>query len=48
MLPPDLRDRTFRDVVTGARIRAARGGENGWIFLGEAFETLPVAMLVAE
>ncbi len=48
MLPPGLRDRTFRDVVTGARIRATRGGENGWIFLGEAFETLPVAMLIAE
>ena len=48
MLPPGLRDRTFRDVVTGARIRATRGGENGWIFLGEAFEALPVAMLIAE
>jgi hypothetical protein len=45
MLPPALRDRTFRDVITGAELRPTSAGENAWIFLGEAFQTLPVAIL---
>ena len=47
MLPPGLRDRVFRDVMTGAEIHPARAGENAWIFLGEVFQTLPVAILRA-
>ncbi len=47
MLPPELRDRRFRDEITGAEIRPTRVGENGWIFLGEALQTLPVAILRA-
>ena len=47
MLPPVLRDRDFRDVITGAEIRPTRVGENAWIFLGEALQTLPVAILRA-
>jgi (1->4)-alpha-D-glucan 1-alpha-D-glucosylmutase len=47
MLPPGLRDRDFRDVITGADIRPTRAGEDAWIFLGEAFQTLPVAILRA-
>ena len=47
MLPPALRHRTFRDVMTGAEIHPTRGGENAWIFLGEVFQTLPVAILRA-
>jgi (1->4)-alpha-D-glucan 1-alpha-D-glucosylmutase len=45
MLPPGLRDRTFRHVITGAEVRPTRSGENAWIFLGEAFHTVPVAIL---
>jgi hypothetical protein len=45
MLPPQLRDRVFRDAITGAEIRPASAGGSGWIFLGEAFQTLPVAIL---
>jgi (1->4)-alpha-D-glucan 1-alpha-D-glucosylmutase len=47
MLPPGLRDRTFRHEVTGAEIRPTRGADSAWIFLGEAFHTLPVAILRA-
>jgi hypothetical protein len=47
MLPPQLRDRQFRDEITGVEIRPTRAGENGWIFIGEALQTLPVAMLRA-
>ena len=47
MLPPALRDRTFRDVITGAELRPASAGESAWLFLGEAFQTLPVAILRA-
>jgi len=47
MLPPGLRDRTFRDVITGAEIHPTRAGENAWIFLGEVFQILPVAILRA-
>ena len=45
MLPPELRDRQFRDEVTGLEIHPTRASENAWIFIGEAFQTLPVAML---
>jgi (1->4)-alpha-D-glucan 1-alpha-D-glucosylmutase len=45
MLPEALRERTFRDVVTGAEIRPTAAGDSAWIFLGEAFQTLPVAIL---
>jgi len=47
MLPPELSDRQFRDEITGIEIRPTRAGENAWIFIGEAFQTLPVAMLRA-
>jgi (1->4)-alpha-D-glucan 1-alpha-D-glucosylmutase len=47
MLPPSLSDREFRDVVTGASIRPTRGTDAAWIFLGEAFRSLPMAMLRA-
>jgi len=47
MLPPELRDRQFRDAITGMEIRATRAGESAWIFVGEALQTLPVAILRA-
>ena len=47
MLPPSLRARTFRDVVTGAEIRPTSAGEEAWMFLGEVFQVLPVAILQA-
>ena len=47
MLPPELRDRQFRDEISGAEIRPTRASESAWIFVGEALQTLPVAMLRA-
>ena len=47
MLPPALADRTFRHELTGAEIRPTRAGDTAWIFLGEAFHAVPVAMLRA-
>lgn len=47
MLPPELSDRLFRDEITGLEIRPTRAGDNAWIFMGEAFQTLPIAMLRA-
>jgi (1->4)-alpha-D-glucan 1-alpha-D-glucosylmutase len=45
VLPSALSDREFRDVITGATIRPTRGADSAWIFIGEAFHSLPVAML---
>jgi hypothetical protein len=48
MLPETLRNRTFRNVFTGAEIRPTVTTEDGWIFLGQALQELPVAMLKAQ
>ena len=45
MLPDALRGRTFRDVITGVEIRPTVTADNGWIFVGQAFDKLPVALL---
>jgi (1->4)-alpha-D-glucan 1-alpha-D-glucosylmutase len=47
LLPAALRHRTFRDVFTGANIPPAVATDAGWIFLGQVFDTLPVALLRA-
>ena len=47
MVPPGLGDREFRDVVTGVSTRPTRGADTAWIFIGEAFRSLPMAILRA-
>jgi hypothetical protein len=47
LLPLALADRTFRHELTGAEIRPMRTGDLACIFLGEAFQAVPVAMLRA-
>jgi len=47
LLPPGLRDRVFQNVITGAEVRPTKAAESAFIFLGEAFEALPVAILRA-
>jgi (1->4)-alpha-D-glucan 1-alpha-D-glucosylmutase len=47
MLPETLRTRTFRNVFTTSDIRPIVAADSGWIFLGQALETLPVALLRA-
>ena len=45
MLPPELRDRTFRHVLTGAELRPTIAGDAAWLFLGEVFDVVPVGIL---
>lgn len=47
LLPPALAEREFRDVVTGASVRPTRGADSAWIFVGEMFRSLPLAILRA-
>ena len=47
MLPATLHGRTFQNVFTGEHIRPTTKGEEGWIFAGQLFTELPVAMLRA-
>lgn len=47
MLPPELRERTFRHAITGAEIKPTQGSESAWIFLGQVFEKVPVGILTA-
>ena len=46
LLPTALASRTYRDVFTGAEIRPVRSESSAWIFIGQALQTLPVALLV--
>ena len=46
MLPPAFRDRVFRDIFT-AEIRPTMKSDDAWIFVGQIFDQLPVAMLRA-
>jgi (1->4)-alpha-D-glucan 1-alpha-D-glucosylmutase len=47
MLPTELADRTFRHEITGAEIRPVAAGSQAWIFVGQLFETVPVAIVSA-
>ena len=47
MLPESLRTRTFRDVFTGSEVRPTATPDEGWIFAGQMFDRLPVALLRA-
>jgi (1->4)-alpha-D-glucan 1-alpha-D-glucosylmutase len=46
LLPASLRQRRFRDVLTGREIPVAQGAGQAWIFAGQAFETCPVSLLI--
>ena len=48
MLPPSLRARTFRHEITGAPVKPTQGTDSAWIFLGQAFERVPVGVLVTD
>jgi (1->4)-alpha-D-glucan 1-alpha-D-glucosylmutase len=48
LLPETLRNRTFRNVFTGAELTPTITADEGWIFVGQALERLPVAMLTSE
>jgi (1->4)-alpha-D-glucan 1-alpha-D-glucosylmutase len=45
LLPPELRSRTFTNVVTGAELHPATTDTEAWLFVGELFEDAPFAIL---
>jgi (1->4)-alpha-D-glucan 1-alpha-D-glucosylmutase len=45
MLPPELAGRRFRHEITGAEIVPTSAADETWIFAGQAFETISVAIL---
>ena len=47
MLPEPLRDRTFQNVLTGEDLRPTTRAGEAWIFAGQIFGQLPVAILRA-
>jgi hypothetical protein len=46
MLPPALAAVTYRDAFTGLERRATTSSTQSWLFVGEIFDVLPVALLV--
>ena len=47
MLPESLHDRTFQNVFTGEDVRPMTRAGEAWIFTGQIFSQLPVAILRA-
>jgi (1->4)-alpha-D-glucan 1-alpha-D-glucosylmutase len=46
-LPVALAGLTYQDAFTGAPVVPVRSGDRGWLFVGQALETLPVSLLIA-
>jgi (1->4)-alpha-D-glucan 1-alpha-D-glucosylmutase len=46
LLPDQLRDRRFVDVLTGREVPVMRSAAEAWMFAGEAFHVCPAALLV--
>ena len=47
LLSKPLAALTYRDVFTGAEVRAVAATDTAWFFVGQLLKTLPVALLVA-
>ena len=47
LLPPELGGRTFRHELTGVELRPTVAVGQSWLFLGQLFEHVPVAILRA-
>jgi hypothetical protein len=47
LLPPELAQRAFRNEVTGAELRPVATESQAWLFAGQLFDTLPVAIIRA-
>ena len=48
LLPPPLATRVFRHELTGAEITPMVTDSQAWIFAGQLFDVVPVAILTAE
>jgi hypothetical protein len=47
-MPPEFASEQYRNIITGEVIRSISLHGDSWILVGEAFATLPVALLVRE
>ena len=47
LLPPALGALTWRDGFTGAELKPVTSAEHSWLFVGEVFQRLPIALLVS-
>ena len=47
LLPETLRGRRYLNILTGEEIQPTVASDEGWLFAGQAFQTLPVAILTA-
>jgi len=45
VLPDSLGDRVYQHAVTGTEIRPVSSGSQHWVFVGQLFESMPVAIL---
>jgi (1->4)-alpha-D-glucan 1-alpha-D-glucosylmutase len=48
LLPPALASLAFTDAITGAVVKPVTTASESWIFVGQAFSLLPVALLTAD
>jgi len=48
LLPPELTGRGFRDLLSGAEITPVVTDSQSWLFAGQLFATLPVAIIRVE
>jgi (1->4)-alpha-D-glucan 1-alpha-D-glucosylmutase len=46
-LPPELAGLTYRHEITGVEVKPTSAGDGAWLFAGQLFETVPVAVLRA-
>jgi (1->4)-alpha-D-glucan 1-alpha-D-glucosylmutase len=47
-LPPEWRGRALRSVLTGTSVKPIRTSHDTWLLASQAFDVLPVSLLVAE
>jgi (1->4)-alpha-D-glucan 1-alpha-D-glucosylmutase len=47
LLPPSLAPLTLVDALTGAAVKPVTAASASWLFVGQCFDVLPVALLVA-
>jgi hypothetical protein len=46
MLPPALAGLSFTNAFTGAAVKPVTAASASWLFVGQCFDILPVALLV--
>jgi (1->4)-alpha-D-glucan 1-alpha-D-glucosylmutase len=47
LLPPELHGRTFRHLLTGTELVPTAASGDEWLFAGQVFESVPVAILTS-